>query len=185
MDSENTNENPLPYTVDELQEEKNKLEDLIDGIPYEERSIKEQQLIQGFIDKQIKEKDRFQNVFKTDQGSVYFTLSTGESLRIKQREGKWEMQPICRKIFYTDNDTADEFEEDVRKGHSEYEPIIGKPISTTELKIGATPIEFEILGGTPPIAFEESPGKIVIKGDHMGFFASGYHRGHPITEVIK
>lgn len=188
MNDQEINAAPPSFSVTELQTKidairksiidinKNDLPTAIEG--------KKQELLKQFREQLLAEKDRFKNVFRTEHGSLYFTLLTGESLRIKQVGNRQELKPICGKVFYTDAATAAQLGHAVKESHSRYQPIVNQPITTGECVVGAIPVEFGIIG-MPPINFEEVPGRITILGDRMGDFASGFHYGHPITEVIK
>lgn len=190
MDShiESSEVTPKPLTPDELQAELKTLDESLDNLvgrdaSFAEREDKRQQLLKEFIDKQIKGKDRYENIFRTEKGSIYFILVSGESLRVKQQEEGLKLQPLCRKVFYVDPQQDKELSEFSKK-YNFQEEIIGTPIKTITCDVGATPIEFGITH-MPEIKFTEEPGKITILGDILGDFASGYHRGHQITEIIK
>jgi len=177
-----------PLTVEELQAEVDALSKPLDELwernaSFDEREEKKQYLLRDFAEKQISEKERYENIFRTEQGSIYFTLPTGESLRIKQRGDEWKLQPLCRKVFYVDSQQGEDLLLMLRSNNFQ-EEIIGAPIKTVSCGIGAMPVEFGITH-MPEIKFSEEPGEIIIKGDSMGVFASGYHQGHPITEIIK
>lgn len=174
-------------TLDALQNSLNAIEEKIDVLwesgTFSKLEEERQKLTQEFIDSQLENKDGYKNIFMTEHGSIYFALATGESVRIKRTNDKWEMQPICHKIFYVDEEESVRIKE-MRKSINFQEEILGTPISTVDCGEGRTPIEFGILH-MPTINYVEEPNKIVIKGDHMGVFASGIHMGDLITEVIK
>ena len=174
---------------DDLQAEINALDDPFEElwerntVPFEEIRAKRLILLREFVKKQIKERDKYQNIFRMAQGSLYFTLASGESLRIKQRGEEWEIQPMCRKIFYVDSQQAASLLA-MQERISFQEAIIGTLIETVACGIGVTPVEFGIIHMSE-IHFKEESGKIIIEGDNTGVFASGYHQGNPITEVLK
>lgn len=144
------------------------------------------------IQELLKEKDLFKHIFKTEKGSIYFTLKTGESLRIKYNENKkcFEAQPLLNKIIFVDEKEADIISSK-RKSGEEMEYFFNSGINKTSYKKGAIPIEIGI-NGKKQIEFSERDDNIKILGTRSDdgcklyhFFASGYHIGHKITEIIK
>lgn len=142
-----------------------------------------QEAIKKFIDEQVEEKVRYQHIFKTENGSIYFQLMSGESLRIKQNDGKYEIKALCNKIIYLDEEQANELIR-LDTNNTLQEKIIGMPIRTSACQIGMTPFEFEIYQSFP-INYTESDRTIIIHGDELGSFANGSHIGHKITEIVK
>lgn len=151
--------------------------------PVAEIQNREQELIQALIERQIAEAKRYQNIFRTANGSIYFVFSTGESLRIKKTGEGLRPQPIFDHIYYVDKDQLDELLE-MRRQDTLQDEIIGKRIRIAPCSLGITPFEFGIQGYFPQSVTQE-PNSITILGDKSGVFASGYHLGHPITELIK
>lgn len=62
--------------------------------------------------------------------------------------------------------------------------IIGQPIRTVPLAEGVRPVEFGV-AGYPTINYSEEPNTLRILGDETGVFASGFHLGHPVVEIVK
>lgn len=168
-----------------------------ENISFEEKEKKNQELIKNFIKKLIEKKDKFHYVFKTEKGSIYFVLESGQSWRFQKKINKYEVQPILNKIFFINREIAKEFEnaeDNYSDGLQEF--ILNRKISTINPRIGAVPFEFWITGLTE-IIFKQEKNYIQIIGtkyreDNNGeddkvlpHFASGCHMGHSITEIIK
>ena len=183
-----TEKEPEPITLEEFKVKTTALSDAIsalwdEDLPSEIRIQREQALITAFLQEQLAEKDRFRHVFRTEKGSTYFVFMGGESVRMKQDRDQVKLQPPCKKIFYVDASQGASLQA-LERGHFFQEKILNMPIQTVPCQEGAAPIEFG-LTHLPPIAFNEHDNEIVLLGDKMGIFASGYHHGHPITEILK
>lgn len=99
----NNFETPPPLTVEEVLVlmKENQRTRIDEGKDIEKRK----EIVLGLLEKLLAERERFKHVFKTDKGSTYFILETGESLRIKkQQPSKWqdeyEVQPLVKHIFF-------------------------------------------------------------------------------------
>jgi hypothetical protein len=84
--------------VDEFYEE-------INSRPEGTSSEVEQSLIIELLSKLIREKEKFRHVFRTKNGSTYFVLDSGESLRIKRQQAdeqhtEYVIQPFIKHIFF-------------------------------------------------------------------------------------
>ncbi len=152
-----------------------------------------------FVQNLLLEKDRFDKIFKTSSGSIYFQIKTGETLRAKMMPDKHEFaegegehfkfQPILNNLFFV---LASEVEK-ATKG----DLYPGEKLKTTTYELGACPLELNIHGYGSQIVFEEKDGFLyligtalvrgagekIIETDHN--LVGGYHVGHPITEIIK
>jgi len=176
-----TDNSRYPVTLSSLQKT---IQSLRDELLSSDKESPEQTLLKKFIEQQIEKKDTYKNIFRTEQGSIYFILETGESLRIKNTaEEKLEVQPILNHIYFIDRDQRDKLEE-MRQQDSLQENIINKPIQIHPCKTGLIPFEFGI-EGMQEIHVIKKNDVITITGDNYGSFASGYHIGHKIIEMIK
>ncbi|MBW6441851.1 hypothetical protein K0B04_03015 [Patescibacteria group bacterium] len=151
--------------------------------PYEERNVIVQEFLSSYIKEKLKNPEKFQNIFYTENGSIYFTFEDGCSIRFKNTETGWSVQPILKHTFYLNAETADMLVDMKNKDTLQGE-IIGLPIKVFEPAIGMIPFEFEI-EGFPEIEFSINDDILMIKGDSFGEFSSGCHIGHKITKVIK
>ena len=84
-----------------VEETKNKLYDGDIAPTTESR----REIIVGLLEDLLNHKEKFKNVFKTENGSTYFILNSGESIRIKKQtpskwESEYEIQPLLKKIFF-------------------------------------------------------------------------------------
>lgn len=179
---------PNAITVDILQQKIKDLRTSISSLYNKELSNEQmieqkKMLTNDFVEKQIAEVDGYKKIFKTERGSIYFVLNTGESMRVKKTNEGLAIQPICHKIFYVDTQQAEQLEQ-MMKGTFWQEDIIGVPISTVSLTEGVRPVEFGIIN-MPEINFSEEENILSIKGDNTGVFASGFHLGSVVSEIIK
>jgi len=154
-------------------------------------------LIEGLVEKLEQKKERFRQVFETEQGSKYFVTQQGESVRIKRTNGEryaqGDLQPPTRKIFFIDQNEFD------RLPDKRAEKLRDVKIRQAEYQEGAYPVELNIDGFGWEIVFEEGEDPngeryLVMKGsrpaDHeidksSDQLVGGFHMGHKITEIIK
>jgi hypothetical protein len=61
---------------------------------------KHKQLYKDFIQNLLAQKHRFAHIFKTEKGSIYFTLHGGQSLRIKDFKYGYKLQPLSSEIKF-------------------------------------------------------------------------------------
>ena len=159
-------------------------DDWIDGvITQEEMKIR----INELVEEMKNEANRFQHVYMTENGSCYFQFGDGKSWRFKKDENDWEVQPICNNVFFVPTDEAERLMRERRENpwkNSNGENFIDKPITIDEIGVGRVPFEFGIVGQRK-ISWEILEGKLWIHGDKSGYFCSGAHFGHKITEVLK
>jgi hypothetical protein len=173
------------YSLDELQKI---YSDFRDAKLDEDSRESRERMTKEFIEKLKREKDKFQHVFETESGSVYFVAQTGESIRFKNENGKIKDQPIVRKTFFISEEVSGELMKN-RKNMDEY--LLSNEITLCSFDLGTRPLEFWIIG-FPEIVYECSNGKLQIKGTKRDdkekidkVFASGFHVGHKITNIIK
>ena len=153
---------PARMTVNDLQQELDILKSSFGGslerdAIYEDKEQERQVLLESFVSKQIEQSSRYKNIFRTEQGSVYFVLDTGESLRVRLGNGKWDLNPIFSKIVYV--------AVPLKRQDELYRLYKNSVMAATACQIGMTPVEFS---------------KTSLNSE-----ALRYHQGHPISEVIK
>ncbi len=152
-----------------------------------------------FVKNLLFEEERFNRIFKTSSGSIYFQFEKGGFFRAKmipdkrefeesgEESGKhFQFQPIMGDVFFLDQEESNRLE------GIEIRP--GQKIKVTKFGLGASPFELNV-NGKPPISFEENEGEITLIGtkrttrgveeiDTSGLYG-GIHKGHPIVEIIK
>lgn len=175
----------VPYSLDEL---KRLSWDCLDQTLEESSKERRQEIVKKFTEKLKNEKEKFQNIFETENGSLYFITKNGESLRIKKDGNEAKIQPICRKVFFVEEKTFNELMEN-RRYLDEY--LLAHKIKTCPAKTGAHPFEFQIIG-FPEIIYEVNEGELKIHGtkyekgeEIQKSFVSGFHLGHKIINIIK
>jgi hypothetical protein len=153
----------------------------------------------NFIETLLKEKVRFDKIFRTSNGSLYFQLQSGEVLRMKNiptkdefsagnEERTFQVQPIMSNLFF------------ISRSEMERISIIslqpGEQLQTVPYEQGAVPFDINKRGYPSQIVFEiDNNGILTLKGtvfrnEHGNVeilddqLVGGYHRGHPITNVI-
>ena len=158
---------------------------------------KEQLLIKNFIDFLLKQKEAFQSVFETENGSIYFVSKNGQSWRFKKEDDHYKEQPILNKILFLEPQEGSKFI-DLKKKPLFEEYLVGSPklanqptpyvFKKSALTIGNIPLEVGI-NGFAPVVFEENESELKIigtqkpNGDVEKYFASGIHNGHPISKI--
>ena len=156
-----------------------------------------------FIKDLIDNRERFQYIFETEKGSIYFVLHSGETMRIKKHKpgiwpGDYQIQNFTKRIFFIDASEENRLKamilEDNKKEN--INKLVGKKIFLTELREGVIPIEVDVVDlwedeehGRRAI-FEFRDNKIVFKGDKIGGSINEksiglVHFGHPIFKIIK
>lgn len=146
-------------------------------------------------------KERFDHVFKTEKGSIYFTLSTGPSFRIKQRDTDEmsRLQPVLPKIVFVDASEIAILSQWCKESPNLSHDIFGKQIATVPFALGTHPVELTVIGygpDTQPI-LEEADGTITLLGIQkvsptgelsevpLRYSLGSIHLGNKIVEVIK
>lgn len=134
-------------------------------------------------------KEKFQHVFTTNQGSHYFVIPSGESLRIKPKDSNDPIQPVMKKIIFI-SDTENSRLLSLKKASQ----MIGMPLQIQSLMPGVHPLELGIVGTDEPI-YEEGNGTLVLKGSKVRDFITGNdintgfiggtHLGNKVVDVIK
>ncbi len=160
-----------------------------------------------FVTQLSLEKERFNRVFKTANGSTYFQLVTGQTLRAKMipdqhefmsGEGNhFKFQPIMRELFFVSQGEVDRLVELLKENDGEYRP--GEVVTVTEYGLEVSPFELNLVrenDGAPQIVFEKRGNKLFLnrseRKDLKGNLeilkdelTGGIHLGHPIIEVLK
>lgn len=103
------NEHPKPaFTVEELRAREDVIDDQVwAAMDRGEGNLEQlrQGLIKKYLDELLSEKDRFAKIFKTGNGSVYFNLDGGETMRIKRQTElselpEYSIQPPTKHLFF-------------------------------------------------------------------------------------
>lgn len=160
-----------------------------------------------FVTQLLLEKERFSRAFKTSNGSIYFQLTSGQTLRAKMIPDQHEFmsgeskhfkfQPIMKKLFFVSQEETDRLVESLKRNDGEYRP--GEVVTVTEYKLGASPFELNLArenDGALQIVFEMRSNKLFLnrsegkdlKGDIeilKDQLVGGIHLGHPIIEILK
>ncbi len=190
----------LFYDVDQLENKiiecRNQILSISDDDP--EIFYKEQEFINKLIEDFLEEKERFNKVFKTELGSYYFILESGQSLRIKANflkekekklyenkiKTKFELMPLSHAIVFS--------KESPRKTKTDlHGNVLEITIKEVPYQIGTLPIEigFEEEQNHPLIIREKKMVKIISQplfSEDPNFIPpTPYHVGHPIVEIIK
>jgi len=176
-------------------------------IPVNDESIRAISKIRGeFVEQLLFEKERFSRVFKTSNGSTYFHLKTGQTLRAKIIPDQYEFmigegkhlkfQPIMRELFFVSQEEADRLKEGFGRNR---QFLPAEEIVVTEYGLGASPFELNVVydsEGATQVVFEKKDNKLLLKGsewkDLHGIknfdaeqLVGGIHLGNPIVEVLK
>lgn len=152
----------------------------------------ERQFYQTEIAKLLQERDRFTEVFRTEQGSIYFVAADGTSWRFKQKNERVRMEPPMTTIVYLNEQGKEKLMSLKDPGLGWQESIFFAPIPTVELAAGTQPLEIGVVGYGGRVVFTHTNNELTIVGiDRTGqgdldySFASGLHLGHKVTEIIK
>jgi hypothetical protein len=192
----------LPMTPDEFAQRLKLLMDTESQLINRE-TIKGEDLYSGirklrsdFVEKLLLEKERFNKVFKTANGSVYFILETGETIRAKMVVDKYEFDegdgqhfmfsPLMNNLFFLPQDESERLArvEDLSPGEK---------IKTVPYGLRVVPFEINIRGFGSQVVFENNSGELLLIGtqtlgaeelDTEGNLV-GTHLGHPIIEIVK
>ena len=140
-----------------------------------------------FLDEAIKSKNRFSKVFRTEHGSYYFIIDSGEGFRVKWSRlkkgegGFFQIQPIMKTTFFLPQAEADRILKERR-----LEMQIGKPIQTTEYEKGAVPFELNKYGSEVHSDYTLTGNTVVIaEPTSPKYAAPSCHIGNAIGEILK
>jgi hypothetical protein len=167
-----------------------RVKDLEEPVDYYEHEEKIKKLIHDLLQR----KEDFAHIFKTEKGSMYFVLPTGESFRMKLSGGHWYPQPITKEIFFVGFEQSQNLKTKWREGN------YSEPIPLVDYQVGAAPIEMNLDDGESRNILEKNADTIILKGSRVklknhqtGISEEHYspvplapiHRGHAIVEIIK
>ncbi len=93
-------ESVLLALLDELEQKSKAMEKAYGGEP--QWFVDHPQLYRDFIEKLLLQKDGFKNIFITENGSYYFVLHNGQTLRIKSLKYDFEPQALTDEISFSD-----------------------------------------------------------------------------------
>jgi hypothetical protein len=184
-----------PLTLAELQERLESVRKKLKGVARPADVI---EVISTFRDTLHDSREKFKFVFITESGSEYFTLGSGETLRIgapNATRPNDAIKPITRKIFFLDpmavaeNDWSD----------ASRDSLVGVALKATSLRPGSRPIEFGLITQGLNTLVEEKDGYIVMRGlgdisesgqveisseDFDDTQIGTHHLGSPVKEVF-
>ncbi len=173
---------------------------------------KEEATFQIFFDKELKilinrlisEKERFGRIFQTKNGSVYFLLKSGESKRVKCKNGKYDeysIQPLVKDIVFVGEQDQKEMLKKCEESYRRYDAVLGMVLEEKVLEKGVCPVEFNLYhydrSFDTSLVREGSRFKIIaskrnmwedqnyLPEDQRGQISNGIHIGNPITKIIK
>jgi hypothetical protein len=147
---------------------------LMDRVYTEKKKLKK-----ALFELLLSEKERFASVFKTEQGSVYFVVDSGQVFRVKisERDNTIEPQNIMKKLYFIAESAVPLL------AGQKYDDIYGVPIPVVEFGMGVYPLEVndETL---PQMVVDEIDGTVVLS---LADFQQvpNFHLGHKIIEIIK
>jgi len=158
-------------------------------------------LRQEEVGRLLSEKEKFNRVFKTANGSQYFQLQTGECVRAKHIQDKTEFgfgegshykfQPMMTEMFFVSQSETDRIIHKLQEYPGCLMP--GEVIKTEEYSAENHPFELNMYNIKSKIAFQLEEGHLKLLGtvkqdeyvDTKGNFIGDYHFGHKITEILK
>lgn len=166
-----------------------RLQDLPPEQRFREARKEQDRAAREFIEDLFEQKDRFDKIFRTSNGSTYFVIQSGEAMRIKHDEHfGYRITSFTSKLVLVDKDMVNEIRSWMKNDHGDSgSNLLDKPILKTDLKVGAVPVDFGIVG-YPTIDYKEDETSITLLGEKESgrhIMASGFHIGHEVTEVIK
>ena len=151
------------------------------------------QIHQELVRQLTQESARFRHMFETTQGSRYFELFSGHSLRIKATDGKFgesSIQPMLKNVFFITPAAAEQMLE-IGKKYESYNPLLGLSFESSSLVVGAMPVELNMLYNKP---FDDTIIKYSERGVVLAapvnqrsgqFHISGMHIGTQIVNILK
>ncbi|MFA6322529.1 MAG: hypothetical protein WCX71_03575 [Candidatus Buchananbacteria bacterium] len=193
-----------PITVEEInsliESTENKLGALDKRL--DEFSEEEERIVSELTQNLIREKDRLQNIFTTEKGSIYFVLSNGASFRIKKLEkpayighkSKYSLQMLSTKVLFIRPEEADFINRSVHSTMlaADMSGLIDKSVKTSKLEVGVHPLEIgkyydngEVDDESATVVVDKENGQINFRQDGEKIFQPVMHLGHIITEIVK
>jgi hypothetical protein len=140
---------------------------------------KHNEIVQKMVDRLLAEKERFAHIFRTERGSIYFLLNSGESLRIRDNSdvsgtsigsvfyqgdaGAKTIRRMVQRTFFVDAEESEKIlfvTDDLKRP----EKIIGHTIRLTDYREGAFPVEFDEINSDFETLLEEQGDTITVTG---------------------
>lgn len=166
------------FTIEDIKSRMGEYEDHVDKLFQSPNSGLEQEVDKKtieFIESLLKEKERFDKVYRTTGGSYYFVLPDGHSLRfkyMKEKNGvsKYEVQTIMEETVFISPDQYT-----VIKNSGFYNGF-------KEVGFDVGNIPFEVSSGKGEKVFDKNgSGMVTVDAQTL----KKYHFGHPISEIVK
>lgn len=128
------------------------------------------------IEKLLKQRENFQKIYRTSNGSYYFTLKDGTTLRFKFVKEKNDVSKYAPQDLMDETIFISQEQYDCIKEKGFQHEITG--VSFIE---GSIPFEVRRRKIEEPVITLNDSGGFKIDGQNL----YGYHFGHPVTEIIK
>lgn len=166
------------FTIEDIKSRMEEHEDQVDILFQNPRYGLEQEVDKKtieFIESLLKEKERFDKVYRTTGGSYYFILPNGQSLRfkyIKEKNGvdKYEVQKIMEETVFI---SPDQYSVIKNSGFYNGFKEVGYDIGN---------IPFEVSSGKGEKVFDKDGlGGVSVDAQTL----KKYHFGHPVSEIVK
>lgn len=128
------------------------------------------------IEKLLEQKEFFQKVYRTSNGSFYFVLSDGSSIRfkfIKEKNGlnKYEPQNLMDETMFISQEEYDS----IKESGFQYK------LHESGFSVGSIPFEVSRKKEGEPILVSVGDNEFKINEQDL----DRYHFGHPISEILK
>lgn len=143
----------------------------------------------SLVNSLVQEKSRFKSIFRTEKGSYYFVLLSGETVRFKNENTS--VTPFMKYIFFIDESSARRLVEFTKefKGNNNIFKILG-PIKTYPIREGLHPLEVGLVNDPREAVFELIDDNLFVKGSKFKDeefnpdYSGPWHLGHKITHII-
>ena len=212
LQSPEVRESGVMYTPEEFENEHNKWSNQLLSSEEGQVALKSDEAFKAFFDREmskrierlVREKHKFRNIFKTSSGSVYFVLQNGESVRIKSYDGKFEeysKHPPLKDLLFISKTEQERLLNVMKNSGRHHDGILGVPFETTPFQNDVCPIELNLYFSDRRFdtSIVEENGRVKLlapnnkwsqeetwyEEDARGQISNGIHIGRPITQIIK
>jgi hypothetical protein len=180
----NSQEKIKPITDDEILDLQNNLYDELGEINPDTQSEQHEKIVNSFKNKLLEQSARFDRIFETQKGSIYFSTAEGHTIRVHDKSsGEYKLipvEPLTANTFFI---SEKEFERimNLTEDRKSINNLVGQSIETTEYGVGAKPVELGIVNMSDHQKVEYSGNTAKI----TGYGIQDIHLGHAIKRVIK
>lgn len=142
-----------------------------------------QQRFAELREKLLGDKDRFQHIYKTMSGSLYFLLQSGESFRMKEEETGigFGPEPVTQAVIFV---TPQQLRQIQERNDDFRLALTSEPIQAQKCEVGMVPIEINMVG-EPEISLLTDEDSMLTIQPGPDRSIDIYHIGHPISEVVR